>query len=240
MTAATAPSDHGGRAPDRPTVLIIEDEPPIVRLLAGYLERDGYRVEFATDGQEGLERALHRRPALVILDLMLPGLDGFEVTRRLRAVSGVPILMLTARDEETDRVLGLGLGADDYVTKPFSPREVVARVQAILRRIQSDEDNAFRIGRFTVDPAGRRLWRDGHELSLTALEFDLFLALVGRPGTVLTRPQLIDRVWGPDHVGDERLVDVHISRLRHKLAPTPGDPDPIVTVRGVGYRLEAQ
>lgn len=217
--------------------MIVEDEPSIAQLLAGYLEREGYGVKLATNGQDGLERALSGRPALVVLDLMLPGLDGFEVVRQLRAASDVPILVLTARTEEVDRVLGLGLGADDYVTKPFSPREVVARVQAILRRTRADGHASFRVGPLTIDPGARRIWRGGEEVELTALEFDLLVELARRPGVVLTRRQLIGPVWGSDYIGDERLVDVHVSRLRRKL-PSPEGRPLITTVRGAGYRLE--
>jgi DNA-binding response OmpR family regulator len=217
-----------------PTVLVVEDEASIARLLAGYLTQAGYRVEFAEDGEQALERALGGRPVLVVLDLMLPRVDGFEVIRRLRAASDVPVLVLTARSEEVDRVLGLGLGADDYVTKPFSPREVVARVQAILRRTGGDGHAAFRVGPLIVDPQGRRAWRDGEEVELTALEFDLLVELSRRPGVVLSRGQLIDSVWGPRYVGDDRIVDVHIARLRRKL----DGQGLIATVRGVGYRIE--
>jgi DNA-binding response OmpR family regulator len=222
------------------TVLVVEDEPPIVRLLAEYLTRESYHVDVAADGEQALQQALCGRPALVILDLMLPGLDGFEVLRRLRAASDVPVLVVTARTEEIDRLLGLGLGADDYVTKPFSPREVVARVQAILRRSRGGGHSAFRVGPLTFDPGGRRVWRDGAELELTALEFDLLGELARHPGMVLTRGQLIDAVWGSGYVGDERIVDVHIARLRRKLERQGPRCALITTVRGVGYRLEAR
>jgi DNA-binding response OmpR family regulator len=221
-----------------PTVLVAEDDSSIARLLAGYLRRDGYEVEFVEDGQKALERAVSGRPVLVVLDLMLPQLDGFEVLRRLRAVSDVPVLVLTARTEEVDRVLGLGLGADDYVTKPFSPREVVARVQAILRRSGAELRATSRVGPLTVDPEGRRVWFEDSEIELTALEFDLLVELSRRPGVVLSRGQLIDAVWGPRYVGDERIVDVHIARLRRKLDPRGEGPGLIGTVRGVGYRVE--
>ena len=231
--------EPGGREPADPrggrgTVLLIEDEEPIAELVTMYLERDGFRVVWRTDGPAGLAAVATERPRLVLLDLMLPGMDGFEVTRALRAgAERVPLIIVTARDEEVDRVLGLELGADDYVTKPFSPRELAARVKAVLRRVEPAPaaSAAMRLGELTVDPGRREVTMAGRPVQLTAREFDLLAYLVRNRGLVLTRDQILEAVWGFRSHADTRTVDVHIRQVRAKL----GDGAPIRTVRGVGY-----
>jgi DNA-binding response OmpR family regulator len=217
-------------------ILVVDDERHIVELARMYLEQAGYRVESASDGQEALTRARHLRPALVVLDLMLPGLDGWEVCRRLRAESDVPVIMLTARSDDVDRIVGLELGADDYVTKPFNPRELVARVRAVLRRYQKSvrQERAVTVGRLTVDPASREAHLDEFLLELRPKEFDLLLALVEHQGLVLSRDKLLDLAWGYDFPGGTRTVDAHISHLRAHL---DGSAVTIETHRGIGYKL---
>jgi len=218
------------------TIVVVEDDHNISDLLDLYLRREGFRVVQAADGTTGLAAVDRERPRLVILDVGLPGgIDGIEVCRRLRASSRLPVLMLTARDAEVDRVLGLEMGADDYVTKPFSPRELVARVKAILRRSEAprDEPDTLTIGGLEVDRGRREARVDGAVVPLAAREFDLLNHLASNPGLVLTRRQLLDGVWGPDWYGDERTVDVHVRQLRKKL----GSALPLATVWGVGYRL---
>lgn len=224
---------------DKGTVLLIEDEASIADLVRLYLERDGYHVEWRGDGIAGLAAAEALHPRLVVLDLMLPGIDGFEVMRSLQERAPVPIIVVTARDEEADRVLGLELGADDYVTKPFSPRELVARVKAVLRRAQPtrDEDavsTVLHLGALTLDIARREVTVAGVPVRLTAREFDLLAYLVRNRGIVLTRDQILERVWGYSFAADTRTVDVHVRQLRAKL----GDESLIETIRGVGYRAE--
>ncbi len=218
------------------TILLREDEQDIADLLALFFEREGFRMLHATSGEEGLERLRERGPRVVLLDVGLPGIDGFEVCRRIRLVSEVPIIMLTARDSEVDKIVGLELGADDYVAKPFSPRELVARVKAVLRRSEERPVAArvIEVGEFAVD-AGRREVRteDGRIVRPTAREFDLLWYLAEHRGLVLSRAQILESVWGYDYFGETRTVDVHIRQLRKKL---PGIP--IETVWGVGYRLE--
>jgi DNA-binding response OmpR family regulator len=220
------------------TIVVIEDDPHIADLVDMYLRRDGFRVIQATSGETGLAAADREQPRLVVLDVGLPGeIDGFEVCRRLRARGPVPILMLTARGDEVDRVLGLELGADDYVTKPFSPRELAARVKAIIRRADGPPPprQVLTAGDVEVD-AGRREARVGgsrRPVALATREFDLLLFLVRNTGLALTRQQILDGVWGADWYGDERTVDVHVRQLRKKL----GDSLPLTTVWGVGYRL---
>jgi two-component system alkaline phosphatase synthesis response regulator PhoP len=201
-----------------------------------YLEQAGYRVESASDGQQALTIARHLRPALVVLDLMLPGMDGWEVCRRLRADSDVPIIMLTARSDDVDRIVGLELGADDYVTKPFNPRELVARVRAVLRRYQKSvrPDQAVFVGQLVVDPSSREARLGDRLLDLRPKEFDLLLALAEHQGQVLSRDQLLDLVWGYDFPGGTRTVDAHISHLRSRL---DGSQVVIETHRGIGYKL---
>jgi DNA-binding response OmpR family regulator len=222
-----------------PTVIVlVEDDPNIADLVDLYLRQDGYRVYQAADGETGLQLVKDRSPKLVILDVGLPnGLDGIEVCRRLRTTSDVPIIMLTARDGEIDRVLGLEMGADDYVTKPFSPRELVARVKAILRRADGkprDTPTVITVGGTEIDLGRREARVDGQVVALAAREFDLLAYLGENEGLALSRRQLLDGVWGPDWIGDERTVDVHVRQLRKKL----GDALPLATVWGTGYRLD--
>ena len=218
------------------TVVVIEDDTHIAELLELYLGQAGFHVARAAAGEEGLTLVDERRPTLVIVDIGLPDVDGFEVCRRLRARSAVPIMMLTARGEETDRVVGLELGADDYVTKPFSPRELVARVKAILRRTR--DAGATResvvVGDVEIDLARHEARRDGERVDLAPREFALLAALVDNRGIVLSRRQLLDLAWGYDWYGDERTVDVHVGQLRRKL----GDGLPLATLRRSGYRLD--
>ena len=220
------------------TILVVDDEPKIARLLRDYLERAGFGVSVAHDGREALMRARTERPDLVILDLGLPALDGLDVTRQLRRDGDLPILMLTARDDEADRVAGLELGADDYVTKPFSPREVVARVRAILRRRGGPSGDAvIRVGSLEVDPARMRVTVDGRGVEVTATEFALLTALARQPGRVYTRSQLLDAIHGTAFESYERAIDAHVKNLRRKLEPDPHRPRLLLTVHGVGYRL---
>jgi DNA-binding response OmpR family regulator len=219
------------------TIVVIEDDPNISDLVDLYLRREGFRVIQASDGGAGLAAIGREKPRLVVLDVGLPGtVDGLEVCRRLRATSGVPVIMLTARDGEIDRVLGLELGADDYVTKPFSPRELVARVKAILRRsdgVAKDSPGVLAAGGVEVDLGRREARVGGSVVALATREFDLLQYLAENAGLALSRRQLLDGVWGPDWYGDERTVDVHIRQLRKKL----GDGFPLATIWGVGYRL---
>jgi two-component system alkaline phosphatase synthesis response regulator PhoP len=220
-----------------PGILIIDDEPNIIDLVTAYLRPEGYELHTASDGPSGLKAARAFNPDLIVLDVMLPGLDGLELLSTLRRESQVYVILLTSRSEETDKIIGLSLGADDYLTKPFSPRELVARIKAALRRLRSPaaaEDNVITIRRLRIDPGSRRAWRDDHELELTTIEFDLLKTLAENRGRVLSRDQLLQRVWGYDFYGETRVIDVHIGHLRHKL----GQDDLIVTVRGVGYRFE--
>jgi DNA-binding response OmpR family regulator len=222
-------------------ILVVDDEANLRHTLAYALEQQGYTVATAEDGERALERFAAVRPALVILDLMLPKLDGLEVCRRLRRESDVPILMLTARDSELDRVVGLEIGADDYLVKPFSMRELVARVRAMLRRTRRAPEPpaaaAIEIRGLRVDVPRRRVTVGEREVTLTAKEFDLLTLLAGRPGEVLTRDQIVDAVWGLDFSGDPRTVDTHVKTLRERLGDDADRPRWIETVRGVGYRL---
>jgi DNA-binding response OmpR family regulator len=223
-----------------PRVLVVDDEPPIVELVRGYLEREGYAVDAASDGPSALEAVRSSAPDVVVLDVMLPGLDGIEVCRRIRTFSDAYVLMLTARGEEIDRVVGLSVGADDYLVKPFSPRELVARVKALLRRPHGSAAPAASVpAGLEVDEARRSVRVDGVPVELTALEFDLLAALARDPGVVVGRGALLDRVWGPEFVADDHLVDVHIANVRRKLGDEPARPRFVETVRGVGYRLRA-
>ena len=216
------------------TILLVEDEEDIASLVRAYLERDGFRVVWATRGTEGLAELERHDVRLAILDLQLPDADGFDVCRAIRSTSSLPIVMLTARDEEVDRVTGLELGADDYVTKPFSPRELTARVRAVLRRVEPDEtDDRLAAGDVELDRRARTANVAGAEIELTGREFDLLWHLVARPGIVQSRAQLLDRVWGLEFPGGTRTVDVHVGQLRRKL----GRPRLIRTVRGAGYKV---
>jgi DNA-binding response OmpR family regulator len=219
-------------------ILVVDDEPKIVQLVRDYLERAGFAVSTAHDGREALMRARQERPDLIVLDLGLPGLDGLEVTRRLRRDSGVPIIMLTARHEETDKVVGLELGADDYVTKPFSPRELAARVRAVLRRDAGEADaEVVRAGDVVLDIPRLRAEISGRVVTLTATEFQLLAALARQPGRVFTRSQLLDAIHGVAFDSYERAIDAHVKNIRRKLEPDPRAPRYLLTVYGVGYRL---
>ena len=218
-------------------VLVVDDEPNIVELARMYLEKEGYRVESASNGATALEQIQTREPALIVLDLMLPELDGFEVCRRTRARSDVPIIMLTARDEDVDKIVGLELGADDYLTKPFNPRELVARVKAILRRSERSvrpNEGPLHVADLTIDPARREVSVAGEPIQLRAKEFDLLQAFAENKGIVLTREQLLNKVWGYDFYGETRTVDVHVAHLRKRLK---GSRVSIETLTGVGYKL---
>ncbi|MDY7076156.1 MAG: response regulator transcription factor [Chloroflexota bacterium] len=225
------------------TILVVDDEPHIVEVVRDYLKQADYRVLTAHDGQTALTLARHEHPDLVILDLMLPGgLDGLEVCRRMRQDPGlaeVPIIMLTARIEETDRIVGLELGADDYVTKPFSPREVVARVKAVLRRARRDSPplGIIRSGGLTIDPINRSVSVDGQPVSLTPTEFDLLEVMARNPGRPFNRAQLMDLVYDVAYAGYDRAIDSHIKNLRRKIEPNPREPRYVLTVYGVGYKL---
>jgi len=222
------------------TILVVDDEPTLRETLAEALEVDGYRVITAADGREALERFRALRPDLVVLDLMLPELSGIEVCRILRRESGVPILMLTAKSSEIDKVLGLELGADDYVTKPFSLRELTARIRALLRRTEqpvADAPSMTALGDLTVDLAGHRLMRDGLPVPVKPKVFELLAFLLGHPGQVFSRERLLEQVWGYDYAGETRTVDVHVHWLRSAVEPDPAVPTVIQTVRGVGYVL---
>ncbi len=222
------------------TVLLVEDEPAIVDVVRRYLERDGYRVVVASDGQRAVDEFRRLRPDLVLLDLMLPGLDGWEVCRRIRQEGSTPVIMLTARDDEADKLVGLELGADDYITKPFSPREVVARVRAVLRRARGTEavpGEVVRVLDLEIDPSRVEAFRGGTPLHLTPTEFRLLLTLARHPGRVFTRLQLLDQVQGYAFEGYERTIDAHIKNLRQKLEPDPKHPRYILTVHRVGYRF---
>ncbi|MEW6093094.1 MAG: response regulator transcription factor [Chloroflexota bacterium] len=221
-----------------PKILVVDDEPSILNLVTSYLKAEGYEVFTASDGPAALKAAKVYKPELIVLDIMLPGLDGLEVLSRLRRESDAYVILLTARTEETDKIVGLSVGADDYVTKPFSPRELTARVKAALRRLQTGAGlgsgkgvMAFR--QVTIDSDARRVTVEGQPVELTAIEFDLLAALAENRGRVLTREQLLEKVWGYDYFGDTRVVDVHLGHVRQKLGV-----EVIATVRGVGYRFE--
>lgn len=223
-------------------VLLVEDEPDLADPLAYLLRREGFDVEIAEDGKVALSAFRERGADIVLLDLMLPGMPGTEVCRQLRSSSTVPIIMLTAKDSEVDIVVGLELGADDYVTKPYSSRELLARMRAVLRRTASvDVDLDERVlsgGRVTLDIDRHTVAVDGAEISMPLKEFELLEVLMRNAGRVLTRGQLIDRVWGTDYFGDTKTLDVHIKRIRSRIEQSPGDPTMLVTVRGLGYRFE--
>ena len=224
-------------------VLIVEDEPDLADPLAYLLGREGFETEIAEDGPSALEAFGARRPDIILLDLMLPGMPGTEVCRVIRTGSRVPIIMLTAKDSEIDIVVGLELGADDYVTKPYSSRELLARIRAILRRSdEADHDLEERIvtaGRVSIDIDRHAVSVDGAEIAMPLKEFELLELLMRNAGRVLTRGQLIDRVWGSDYFGDTKTLDVHIKRIRSRIEENPGEPVMVRTVRGLGYRFEA-
>ncbi len=224
-------------------ILIIEDEKPLAEALAYSLGREGYLVDISGDGETGLRRALEEDFDLILLDLMLPGLDGLEVCRELRKEKDTPIIVITARDSDVDKVVGLELGADDYITKPFNPRELLARVKAVLRRTargRNDiEREILKVGELLMDRARHEVWLADRQIPLSPIEFRLLESLMERPGRALSRNYLISRVWEGDFYGTPKVLDVHIRKLREKLEENPSKPRWIVTVRGVGYRLEA-
>jgi DNA-binding response OmpR family regulator len=222
-------------------VLIVDDEEIVRDVLTRYFEQEGFRVDVAADGEAALDLAARSRPDIVILDLMLPKLDGLEVFRRIREAGDLPIVMLTAKSEEVDRLVGLELGADDYVTKPFSPREVVARSRAVLRRGERSaaiDGAVLSVGRLEIDRDRREVKRDGDVVPLTRKEFDLLDVLASHPGRTFTRIDLLDRIWDSAWAGDSSTVTVHFRRLRTKVEDEPSEPRHILTVRGVGYRFE--
>jgi len=224
---------------------VVDDERALAQLVGSYLERDGFEVSLAHDGQQGVEQARQVDPDVMVLDLGLPVLDGVEVCRQVRTFSDCYVIMLTARTEEIDKLIGLSVGADDYLTKPFSPRELLARIQAMLRRPRassvgqqnSPEGPPRLFGALSIDVAGREIHLDGETVALTRTEFDLLAALSARPQLAFTRRQLIDAVWDQTWVGDEHLVDVHVAHLRRKLGDDPGSPRYVHTIRGIGYRM---
>jgi len=218
------------------TILVVDDEPNILELAKLYLEQEGYRVEGVGTGNDALSRMNTANPALIVLDLMLPDIDGFEVCREIRKKSDIPILMLTARREDVDKIVGLELGADDYLTKPFNPRELVARVKAILRRYRAGRrpGQPIEVSNLRIDPSRREASIDGQPLRLRTKEFDLLTALAQNLGIVLTRDQLLEMVWGADYYGETRTVDIHINHLRDRIS---GSDASIETVRGVGYKM---
>ena len=222
-------------------VLVVEDEESYSEALAYMLRKEGFEVAIAADGNDALTEFDRNGADIVLLDLMLPGIPGTEVCRQIRATSSVPVIMVSAKDDEVDKVVGLELGADDYVTKPYSPRELVARIRAVLRRGQGDADlepPTLEAGPVRMDVERHVVTVGGQEQRLPLKEFELLEMFLRNPGRVLTRGQLIDRVWGSDYVGDTKTLDVHVKRLRAKLEPDPGEPKYLVTVRGLGYKLD--
>lgn len=234
------------------TVLVVDDEAALAEVVASYLRREGYNVDLAYDGPGAVARARVGNPDLIVLDLMLPGFDGIEVCRQVRTFSDCYIVMLTARDEEVDKLVGLSVGADDYIVKPFSPRELVARAQAMLRRprhlghagpggeLISDDVESWRFGDVVIDPVARSVSNSGAPVDLTRTEFDLLAAMAARPRMAFSRRQLIDAVWGEGWYGDEHVVDVHVGHLRRKLGDDATTPRVIRTVRGVGYGMATE
>jgi len=221
-------------------ILVIDDEESILNLVSAYLRQEGYAYQTATDGPAGLKAARAFQPDLIVLDIMLPGMDGIELLAQLRRESQVYVIMLTAKSDETDKVIGLSVGADDYLTKPFSPRELMARIKAALRRIRMDpgglQNSMLVFEHLRIDPASRQVWVAGEQVELTTIEFDLLHTLSEHRGLVLSREQLLEKVWGYDYYGETRVVDVHLGHVRQKL----GEHHGIVTVRGIGYRFEAE
>ena len=223
-----------------PKILVVDDEPSILNLVTSYLRAEGYEYYTATDGPTGLKAAQTYKPDLIVLDIMLPGMDGIEVLSQLRRESNTYVIMLTAKSEEMDKVIGLSVGADDYLTKPFSPRELMARIKAALRRIRAGTSAAqgeiFTTTHLRIDSNSRQVWVDDQSIELTSTEFDLLFTLAEHRGMVLSLEQLLEKVWGPDYYGEFRVVDVHLGHVRQKL----GDDHNITTVRGVGYRFEKE
>lgn len=239
MPAYHLPTTDSDLKPMNELILVVDDEPKIVKLARDYLEQGGFRVQVADTGKMALAAARQDRPALVVLDLNLPEMDGLDVCRALRKESAVPIIMLTARVEETDRLIGLELGADDYITKPFSPKELVARVRTVLRRVQGDYEPAelLRVADLEIDLAGHKVVQRGEVVRLTRIEFNLLTLLAQHPGQTFSRAQLLDRLHGVSGGGYDRSVDAHIKNLRKKLEADPGDPHYVLTVYGIGYQF---
>jgi len=232
-------SATGGPRVARRRVLVVDDEQPLVERVGSYLEREGFDVTLAGDGEQAVELARELDPAVIVLDLMLPGLDGVEACRRIRQFSDAYIVMLTARADESDKLVGLSTGADDYMTKPFSPPELVARVRAMLRRPRTGAVTAAprRFGELEIDPAAREVRVGGEPVELTKLEFDLLDVLSAEPRVAFSRAQLLERIWGPGWFGDDHVVDVHLANLRRKLGDDASAQRYVRTVRGVGYRI---
>jgi DNA-binding response OmpR family regulator len=222
-------------------VLVVDDELPLAKVVASYLEREGFTVDLAHDGPSAVAHARALRPDLIVLDLMLPGFDGVEACRQIRTFTDAYVIMLTARDDETDKVVALSVGADDYIVKPFSPRELIARTKAMLRRprvpAEPEPVPALVVGGLVVDPDARTVTVDGAAIELTRTEFDILAALAARPRSALTRAQIIEHVWGGEWFGDEHVVDVHVGHLRRKLGDDAAEPRFVRTVRGVGYGM---
>lgn len=217
-------------------ILVVDDDPAIAEMLTMVMEREGFDTVVVDDGLEAVKVAERENPDLILLDLMLPGMSGVDVCRTVRETSAVPIIMLTAKTDTVDVVLGLESGADDYVTKPFKPKELVARVRARLRRQDDSPSETLEVGDLTIDVPGHAVFRDGKEISLTPLEFDLLHTLASRPKQVFSRDELLEKVWGYQHTSDTRLVNVHVQRLRSKIELDPENPQIVLTVRGVGYK----
>ncbi|OQY34218.1 MAG: DNA-binding response regulator [Anaerolineaceae bacterium 4572_5.2] len=221
------------------TILIVEDEPKVARLARDYLEKNGYRVLVAGDGNSGLAMARGEKPDLLVLDLMLPGMDGLDICRALRRESDLPIIMLTARAEETDRLIGLEIGADDYITKPFSPRELVARVRALLRRAKGRvyQSGVIRVGEMEINTDNHSVVLAGESIHLTRIEFNLLETMARRPGQIFPRAQLLENLHGVAYIGYDRSIDAHVKNLRRKIEEDPANPKYILTVYGVGYKF---
>ena len=217
-------------------ILVVDDDPAIAEMLTMVMEREGFDTVVVDDGLEAVKAAERENPDLILLDLMLPGMGGVDVCRTVRETSAVPIIMLTAKTDTVDVVLGLESGADDYVTQPFKPKELVARVRARLRRQEDSPSETLEVGDLTIDVPGHAVFRDGKEISLTPLEFDLLHTLASRPKQVFSRDELLEKVWGYQHTSDTRLVNVHVQRLRSKIELDPENPQIVLTVRGVGYK----
>ena len=232
-------AEHAGAATDLATkgrVLVVDDDASLAEMLTIVLRQEGFGSRMVTRGDEALEAFRSYRPDLVLLDLMLPGKDGIDVCKEIRAESGVPIVMLTAKGDTVDVVVGLESGADDYVVKPFKPKELVARIRARVRRFDAPESETLSIGDLSIDVAGHAVTRDSEPINLTPLEFDLLVCLARKPWQVFTREVLLEQVWGYRHAADTRLVNVHVQRLRSKVEHDPENPEIVVTVRGVGYK----
>jgi DNA-binding response OmpR family regulator len=239
-TGDVSGSEGGREHRARLRALVVDDERPLVTIVSSYLEREGFDVLAAHDGEQAVELARTEHPDVIVLDLMLPGIDGLEACRRIRSFSDAYVLMLTAKAEEADKIAGLSTGADDYLTKPFSPGELAARVRAMLRRPRTgrvEDESQRRFGALEIDPRAREVRLDDRVVELTRLEFDLLDTLSAEPRVAFSRAQLLEHVWGPSWFGDDHVVDVHIANLRHKLGDDPARPLYVQTVRGVGYRM---